>query len=116
MLDFEHVVKDVMLDNRGRAIRFDALATPHKDYIVYAFLAETRNNSLMQEYFGSETIYKDGDINRYFELCYRNIRGEASTGLEYSQLTSITYFRSKLLEALQEIVEEAAIQILCDYQ
>jgi hypothetical protein len=114
MFSLNHVVNEFMKTNEGKTIPFGDLATPVQDYIVYSYLLS--NKAVMLDYFGSEVMFKDGDIDRYFELFYRGMRGEALTGLEYPQLNATTYFRAKLLESLYEVVTEAVINVLCNYQ
>jgi hypothetical protein len=114
MFSLDHVVNEFMKTNDGKTIPFDELPAPVKDYIAYSYLLH--NKAVMLDYFGSEVMFKDGDINRYFELFYRGMRGEALTGLEYPQLNATTYFRAKLLESLYEVVTEAVINVLCNYQ
>ena len=114
MFNLNHVVNEFMKTNDGKTIPFDELPTPVKDYVVYTYLLS--NKAVMLDYFGSEVMFKDGDINRYFELFYRGMRGEALTGLEYPQLNATTYFRAKLLEGLYEVVTDAVINVLCNYQ
>jgi hypothetical protein len=114
MFSLDHVVNEFMKTNDGKTIPFDDLATPIQDYIAYSYLLH--NTDVMLDYFGSEVMFKDGDIKRYFELFYRGIRGEALTGLDYPQLNATTYFRAKLLESLYEVVTEAVINVLCNYQ
>ena len=113
-LPFETVCMDYfyvpMMHNPGMEVTDVNLSEVEQDCLIYAFLSE--NEQAIQDYFGSEAIYNKEDINRFFNLIYKDVRAVSLVYNRYIEEDAIVFYRSKIRNIYISTAYDKATEVM----